>query len=71
MKQTSILFYTTPQKAVKIDVRLHDETLWLSQKQMAELFGVDRSVISRHLKNIFDTGEFDEKVVCAKFAHTM
>jgi len=71
MKQTSILFYTTPQKAVKIDVRLHDETLWLSQKQMAELFGVDRSVISRHLKNIFDTGELDEKVVCAKFAHTM
>lgn len=70
MKETSILFYTTPQNSIRIDVRLHDETLWLSQKQMAELFGVDRSVITKHLKNIFGTGELEEKSVCAKFAHT-
>jgi len=70
MKENNILFYTTPTQKINIDVRLHDETLWLTQKQMAELFGVDRSVITKHLKNIFESGELDEKSVCANFAHT-
>jgi len=70
MKNRSILLYTTPTKKINIDVRLHDESLWLTQKQMAELFGVDRSVITKHLRNIFQSGELDEMSVCANFAHT-
>ena len=55
---------------VKVQVVIKDETIWLSQKGMAELFNVDRSVISRHLKNIFDEEELIAEVVCADFAHT-
>ncbi len=55
---------------VKVQVIVKDETIWLSQKGMAELFEVDRSVISRHLKNIFDERELVAEVVCANFAHT-
>ena len=55
---------------VKVQVVIKDETIWLSQMGMAELFNVDRSVISRHLKNIFDEKELIAEVVCADFAHT-
>ncbi len=55
---------------VKVQVIVKNETIWLSQKGMAELFEVDRSVISRHLKNIFDERELVAEVVCANFAHT-
>lgn len=51
-----ILLYTDANGHVKIEVIYEDETFWLSQKKMAELFGVDRSVISKHLKNIFTSG---------------
>mgnify|MGYP001104539992 CR=1 FL=1 len=54
----------------KVEVLVQDETMWANQKVLSELFDVDRTSISRHLKNIFDTGEFDEKVVCAEIAHT-
>lgn len=64
-----VLFKTTDGK-VNIDVYFHNETLWLSQKLIGELFQKDRSVISKHLKNIFAEGELDEQVVCAKFALT-
>lgn len=53
-----------------IEVRYQDENIWLTQKMMAELFAVDRSVISKHLKKIFEDGELQENVVCAFFAHT-
>ncbi len=55
-----------------VEVRLDEEneTLWLTQEQMGQLFGRDRTVISKHLKNIFSEGELDEEVVCAFFAHT-
>ena len=56
-----ILLYTNANGQVKIEVIYEDETFWLSQKKMAELFGVDRSVISKHLKNIFTSLELDEK----------
>lgn len=56
-----ILFYTTPKGKVKIEVIYENETFWLSQKRLAELFDVDRSVISKHLKNIFESNELDEK----------
>jgi len=65
-----ILFYTTPDGEIKLDVLFSDETFWLTQKKMAELFGVDRSVITKHLRNIFSEGELEEKAVCAKIAHT-
>ncbi|NLZ71237.1 MAG: virulence RhuM family protein, partial [Clostridiaceae bacterium] len=54
----------------RVEVLIQDETIWATQKSITELFGVDRTSISRHLKNIFSTGELDEKVVSAKIAHT-
>ena len=66
----NFIIYTDQNENVKLKVFIKDETIWATQKQMAELFGVDRSVISRHLKNIFETEELDEKVVCANFALT-
>ena len=69
-KQLQFLIYNTPQENVKVDVVIKDETLWLTQKAMALLFGVDRSVITKHLQNIFETGELNEISVCAKIAHT-
>ncbi len=64
------LLYRSPNGEIKVEVFLHNETIWLTQKRMAELFDVDRSVISKHLKNIFDIGELDETSVSAKIAHT-
>ena len=67
---TEFLLYTTPNSDIKIEAYLHNETVWLPQKRIAELFGVDRTVITKHLKNIFDSGELEEDSVCAKIAHT-
>ncbi len=67
---TEILLYNSPNGKVKIEVFLQDETIWMSQAKIAELFGVDRSVVTKHIGNIFKSGELDEKVVCANFAHT-
>ena len=67
---TEFLLYTSPQGEIKVEVFLHNETIWLTQKRMAELFDVDRSVITKHLQNIFDNMELDEISVSAKFAHT-
>ena len=64
-----VLFKTADGK-VNVDVYFKDETVWLSQKALSLLFEKDRSVISKHLKNIFDTTELVESVVCANFAHT-
>jgi len=69
-QEAEILLYSTNDGAVKIDVLAQDDTLWLTQKRMAELFLVDRTVITKHLKNIFDDNELDKNSVCAKFAHT-
>ncbi len=70
-EQTSeFILYTTPNGVVQIEAFVKDETIWLTQKLMAELFDVDRTSISRHLKNIFESGELLEEVVCADFAHT-
>ncbi len=69
-KELQFLIYSTPQEDVKVDVIMRDETIWLSQKAMAELFNVDRSVITKHLGNIFKDGELEESSVCANFAHT-
>ena len=53
-----------------IQVMYKNETIWATQKAMAQLFDVDRTVVSKHLKNIFDTSELQQDSVCAKFAHT-
>ena len=65
-----IIIYQTEDGLTKIDVNMQDETVWLTQEQMAELFQRDKSTISRHIKNIFAEGELNEKVVVAEFATT-
>lgn len=69
-KYPNFVLFKTADGKVNIDVYFHNETLWLSQKLLAELFQKHRSVISKHLKKIFEEGELDEQVVCAKFALT-
>lgn len=64
------LLYQSVEETVSVNAMIMGETIWLTQKSMAELFGVDKSTISRHLKNIFEEGELDEKVVVAKSATT-
>lgn len=65
-----IVVYKAPDGEVQLDVHLKGETVWLTQQQMADLFGRERTVITKHLRNIFRQGELDPKSVCAKFAHT-
>lgn len=65
-----ILLYTTPNGNVKVEIYLQNETVWLTQQKIADLFGVDRTVITKHLKNIFETKELDQTSVSAKIAHT-
>lgn len=67
---SNLIFYTTREGHVNIDVIYEDETFWLNQKQLCELFGRDKSVISRHIRNIFKDGELDEISVVAKNATT-
>ena len=64
----SIILYTTPDGESKIEVTLQDETVWLTLDQMAELFQRNKSTISRHIKNIFEKGELQQKATVAKFA---
>ena len=68
--QSQIVLYTTPDGTVKIDTIFQDKTIWLTQKKMAELFDVKRPAITKHLKNIFESGELDEKVVSSILEHT-
>lgn len=60
-KQMEMVLYNSKDGDVSINAYIKDESLWVTQKAMSELFGVDKSGISRHLKNIFSTGELDEK----------
>ncbi|HFC76848.1 MAG TPA: cell filamentation protein Fic [Candidatus Moranbacteria bacterium] len=69
-KFNNFVIFQTEKGKVSIDVLFQNDTLWLTQKLMAELFEIDRSVITKHLKNIFKTNELNELSVCAKFAHT-
>lgn len=67
---TEILLYNTPNGGVKVEIYLQNETVWLTEQKIAELFDVDRTVITKHLKNIFETNELDPNSVSAKIAHT-
>ena len=70
MNNSQLLLYQNPDGTIKIDVRLEDETVWLTQEQMATLFGKGRSTVTEHIQNVFKEGELDEKVVCREFRHT-
>jgi prophage maintenance system killer protein len=70
MENGKIVIYQTEDGVTSVDVKFENDTVWLSQGQMAELFQKDRTVITRHINNVFKEGELDKNVVCAKFAHT-
>jgi len=61
--QSEFLLYTSQNGEIKVDVLLQDETVWLTQKGMQELFDKAKSTISQHISNVFQEGELDEKVV--------
>ena len=67
---SKFLLYTSPKGDVRLDVFLKDETLWLTQKMMAELFGVDVRTVNDHIQNIFKTGELEENSVIRKIRIT-
>lgn len=67
-KKLEMVLYRTENDNVTVSALIKDETIWLTQKAMAELFGIDKSGISRHLTNIFETGELEEQLVVAKIA---
>jgi len=66
----NIILFKSQDEKIKIDVLLEDETVWLTQEQMAQLFEKGRSTITEHINNIFKEGELDENVVCRYFRHT-
>jgi len=70
MNRGEIIIYQTPDGTTNLDVRLENETIWLTQAQMVMLFDRDQSVISKHINNIFKEGELDSNVVYANFAYT-
>ena len=70
LQEIQFILYNLPEKEGKVQVIIRDETLWCTQKAMAQLFGVDRTVVSKHLKNIFESAELQQDSVCAKFTHT-
>lgn len=70
VRSGEILLYKAPDGSVQLEVQLQHETIWLTQKQMALLFDTERSVITKHLRNIFQSGELKKESVCAIFAHT-
>ncbi|NOU47292.1 MAG: virulence RhuM family protein [Bacteroidales bacterium] len=70
MNNSEILIYQNTDGCIKIDVRLEEETVWLTQDQMAMLFGKARTTITEHIQNVFKEGELDEKVVCRNFRLT-
>jgi hypothetical protein len=65
-----VVVFEAPDGTIRVDVRLERETVWLTQQKMAELFGRERSVVTKHLRNVFNEGELDPESVRAKFAHT-
>ena len=58
-----------PDETIRLEVRMGEETVWLTQQQMAELFDKDRTVIGRHIRNIYKEEELEQNITCAKFAH--
>lgn len=67
---SEIIIYQTPDNQAQVEVRLEQNTIWLTQQQMAEMFGTQRPAITKHLKNIFSSGKLEEKVVSSILEHT-
>jgi len=65
-----IIIYKTPDGKTSLEVQLEKETVWLTQKQLSDLFGSERSVITKHINNIFKSLELEKNSASAKFAHT-
>lgn len=70
MSKGEVIIYQTPDGATNLDVKLENNTVWLAQKQIAELFGTKRPAITKHLKNIFSDGELEENSVSSILEHT-
>ena len=68
MEENKIIIYQTEDGQTQIDVRLENETVWLTQAQMVELFDKDRTVIGRHIRNIYKEEELEQDITCAKIA---
>ncbi|MFA5117589.1 MAG: hypothetical protein WC695_01920 [Candidatus Omnitrophota bacterium] len=66
----AVVIYRAKDKKIRLEVTLDRETVWLSQKQIAQLFGTQRPAITEHLHNIFKTGELREIAVCSVLEHT-
>ena len=65
-RQGNVIFYTTSKQQIRVEVHFEDETFWLTQKRMAELFGVESNTVTYHLKEIFASGELDENSTTRK-----
>lgn len=65
---TEFLLYTTPNGKVNVEIFLHNENIWLTQVKISELFGVERSVVTKHLQNIYDDNELNKEATSAKIA---
>ncbi len=70
MKNQNILIYQNEQGNIKVDVKFEEESIWLTQSQICELYGKAKSTISEHIKAIFEDGELEETVVVRKFRTT-
>jgi hypothetical protein len=68
--EQNIIFYNTPNGNVQVEVLLQNETVWLSQQKIADVFGVKRPAITKHLKNTFESGELQENKVSSILEHT-
>lgn len=68
--ESNLLIYQNQEGNIKIDVHLENETVWLTQDQMATLFGKGRSTITEHISNVFKEGELEQDSVCRNFRHT-
>jgi hypothetical protein len=70
MNENNEIILNQPDNSIQLEVRLENETVWLSQAQMTELFQTTRNNISMHISNIFKEGELEKNVVCKDFLHT-
>ena len=71
MPNSEMLIYQNPDGKIKIDVRLEEETVWLTQAQLCELFQKSKATISEHIKNVFEEGELEESSVVRNFRTTI
>ena len=69
--QSAFILFKTEDEKISVDVRFEEDTVWLSQEQIAVLFGKARTTITEHINNVFRDGELDEKVACRNFRHTI